>query len=315
MRLAVLVLLIPSSLCILPGDGWYYSSHGWYNNTCKVSLCETNCNLGFYRLGCLGNSTGDCVECTNGPPFSSYSTRGNLISDCAWSCNQGYTQSGQTCIANTACTKVIPQYSTYSDVNYPNCAHQCNAGYFGAQVTNPISCSACPAGTYSLQGSTACTNCAAGTYSGVTASPSDVNCQKCPSGTYSANTGASLSSTCLNCQGGTYSLAAGAVACQACPEGTSSAILGANSAVVCSLCSPGKYTNTTGRIACVSCDAGTFSPSGATKCSNCASDTYAAASGMGACLPCAICNSPGIYRSGCGPVSAGYCASCSNPAV
>jgi hypothetical protein len=316
MKQAVLALLISYcqlSLCVAPGDGWFYSSHGWYNNTCKVAQCETNCNIGLYRLGCSGNTTGDCVVCTNGPPFSSYTHRGNLISDCSWSCNLGYSQVGQACILNANCTNQIPGGSEYSNTNYPNCDHQCRAGYFGSPLTNPTKCDPCQAGTYSLKGDEFCTTCAAGTYSAILASPSAVNCQKCLPGTYSASTGAILASTCLSCPGGTYSIASGAIVCQDCPTGTSSAMTGANSAAVCSLCTAGKYTGVTGRIACTSCDAGTFALTGATKCLDCTPDTFADTTGMGACVPCAICNTPGIYRAGCGPVSAGSCTTCSNP--
>ena len=302
-------------MCAAPGVGWYYSSHGWYNSSCKVSQCETDCNTGLYRSGCSGNSTGDCVACTNGPQFSTYSTKGNLISDCAWNCNAGYIRSDQTCVVNSACTKEIPTNSVYSDTNYPNCNHQCNAGYFGTPVTNPVSCAACLTGTFSVQGETVCTACAAGTFSTVPTSPSINNCQNCDAGTYSASTGASLSSACIRCQAGTYSGSTGSVVCEDCPTGTSSAIEGANSFAVCSACAAGKFTNTSASIACSTCGAGTFSPSGATKCFNCAPDTYASSSGMGGCLPCAICNTPGIYRYGCGPVSTGACISCSNPAV
>lgn len=315
--LAVCIVLSLSQKCmgIPPGDGWFYSSHGYYNNSCKVSQCETNCNTGLYRAGCSGNSTGGCVACTNGPEFSSYSTRGNLISDCTWSCNAGYIKTNNICVENTACTKTIPSFSTYSNTNYPNCDHQCNAGYFGAVETNPVSCSACQAGKYSLNGKTVCTDCVAGTFSINSASPSDVSCEKCPAGTFSANAGESVSAACKACPGGAYSIAQGSVDCQVCPEGTSSALTRANSAEVCSPCTPGKYTNTTGRIVCDTCGAGTFSQTGATKCSNCAPDTYASSPGLGVCLPCAICNTPGIYRSGCGAVSAGVCTSCVNPAV
>jgi hypothetical protein len=36
---------------------------------------------------------------------------------------------------------------------------------------------------------------------------------------------------------------------------------------------------------------------------------------MISCIPCEICDTPGIYKTNCGPISAGYCVSCTNPSV
>ena len=316
--LAVLCVML-SNYClgvlVPPGDGYFYSTHGWYNNSCEISPCLNNCGTGFYLSGCSGNTTGACVDCNNKPADSSYITKGTLISDCTWSCNSGYIRSVDSCIPNNACTKPKPQDSTYSNTNYPNCDHQCNAGYYGALATNPISCSFCLAGTYSLQGATVCTLCPAGTFSTVVYSPSSVNCDNCAAGTYSANAGANLASACVQCAAGTYSLQ-GATMCVECPTGTSSAIPGANSASVCSPCGTGKYTNTTGRIACENCNAGTYAGSGGTtKCSTCAPDTYSPLPGASACLTCEWCTTNGLYKSQCGPVSAGSCVSCANMMV
>ena len=303
-----------------PGDGRWYSDNGGYENNCPISVCQTDCNIGYYRSGCSGNSSGSCVPCGNKPANADYSTKGLLISDCSWACSNGFIQSGSTCVENTKCTKSIPQNAIYSNAAFPNCDHQCNAGYFNAQTsTNPTSCDICQTGSYSLQGSTTCTVCPVGTFSTVVGSPSAVNCQECPIGTYSANTGASLSTVCINCQAGTYSTAAGGGAsstCHPCPEGTSSASIGAISASVCSSCAAGKYTNTTGNAVCVSCIAGTYASGiGSSKCVACSLNSYAPVSGMVSCTPCEYCITPGIYRTGCGPVSAGYCTVCTNSAV
>ena len=306
-----------------PGDGSYYSDNGGYANLCPTSSCSTvqpACGIGYYRSGCAGNSSGSCVVCDNKPGNSTYSTKGTLISDCAWACNSGFSQSGQSCIPVTSCTKVIPTNSAYSNTNYPNCDHQCIAGYYNAlTATNPVSCGICLEGTYSGIGATVCTSCSAGTYSVVQGSPSNVNCQSCIAGKYSVTAGASSVSTCTSCLGGTYSASVGASSptiCLQCAAGTFSAAVGANSQATCSPCGGGKYTNTTGSLVCADCDKGTYAAGpGATKCANCDVNTFAATTGLTACVPCDLCATPGIYRSSCGPISAGYCASCTNNAV
>jgi hypothetical protein len=307
------ILLSNHCLGIPPGDGYFYSTHGWYNNTCEVSQCLNTCNIGQYLSGCSGNNTGACESCNNGPEFSSYTNKGALISDCDWVCSGGYILSGNSCIQDSLCNKEIPPYSSYSDSNYPNCDHQCNAGYYGALATNPPSCNLCLAGTYSLRGATVCTLCPAGTFSTVVYSPSSANCEKCAAGTYSANAGANLASVCVQCAAGTYSLQ-GAITCVECPAGTSSGVQGANSASLCASCSTGKYTATTGRIACVNCNAGTYAANvGTTKCAVCTPDTYSPLPGASACLACQYCTTNGLYKSQCGPVSAGGCVSCTMP--
>lgn len=321
----IVCIVLPFSMdslvgAVAPGDGWWYSDNGGYENNCPISACQTDCNTGYYRSGCSGTSSGSCVPCVNKPANADYSTRGNLISDCTWACISGFIKSGSICVENTKCTKLIPQNSTYSNTAFPNCDHQCNAGYFNAQTTiNPTSCTVCQAGSYSLQGYTACTVCPVGTFSIVVGSPSAVNCQECSAGTYSINTGASQPLVCINCQAGTYSTVSGAgtaTTCHPCPEGTSSASIGAISSSVCSSCATGKYTNTTGNAVCVNCVAGTYASGlGSSKCVVCPLNSYASTSGMSSCTPCEYCNTPGIYKTGCGPVSAGYCTVCTNFAV
>lgn len=315
--------MLYSANAVPPGDGYYYSDNGGYANQCPTSSCLTAqpvCTTGNYRSGCAGNSSGSCQPCTNGPSNSAYTSKGTIVSDCSWACNSGFAQSGPTCTALTSCTNTIPTNSAYSNNNYPTCDYQCIAGYFNALLaTNPATCTICPEGTYSAAGATVCTSCVPGTYSTVSGSPSNANCQACTSGKYSATSGASQASTCLSCQAGTYSAAAGAsssAACLACAAGTFSAALGANSIATCAPCDAGKYANATGSTACADCDKGTFAAgTGATKCATCDVNFYADSTGLAACTKCELCTTPGIWRAGCGPVSAGYCASCTNNVV
>jgi hypothetical protein len=67
---------------------------------------------------------------------------------------------------------------------------------------------------------------------------------------------------------------------------------------------------------CENCGTGTYaSATGATKCLTCDLNTYADAAGLSLCKQCELCSTVGAYRAFCGPVSAGYCAACTNPAV
>ena len=305
-----------------PGEGYFYSNHGGFSNSCPIDTCESNCSIGFYRSGCFGNSSGTCVECNNVKPAnSSYSTKGGLVSNCEWTCDTGFTNQSSTCVSNSKCGKSggIPANSVYSNTDFPDCEHQCNAGYFNAQASvNPTSCSVCAAGTYSAQGATVCSDCPTGTYSTMQASPNVRNCDSCLAGKYSVTAKASQSSVCASCQAGTYSTTIGASSasfCQGCPAGTASLSQGANNVAVCTACDAGKFTNTTGNTVCTNCAAGTFmNVTGATKCFNCDPNTYAATAGMSACSLCEYC-SHGNYRSGCGPISAGFCDACSNTMV
>jgi hypothetical protein len=302
-----------------PGNGWYYSDHGGFENRCPTDSCKLDCGTGFYRSGCLGNSSGTCVACDNAKPENSaYSTRGDLVSNCAWECKPQFLKQGNSCVSDSLCSNTIPGNSVYSKNNTPNCDHQCRAGFFGAQTDNPAGCSACPAGTYSLQGATVCSDCPAGTYSTMLASPTSMNCVACDAGKYSTAVKASDPSVCTSCTPGTYSATSGASLasqCQGCPAGTASASSGASSLAACTPCGAGKYTDTTGNTACANCAVGTFmNVTGATKCHSCSPNTFAATTGMTACALCEYCTQ-GNYRTGCGPVSAGFCNACSNMAV
>lgn len=309
-------------LAVSPGDGYYYSGNGGYENKCGISTCDSSipptvCDVGFYLSGCSGNSSGTCTPCNNKPGNASYTTRGNLVSDCAWMCNTGFTNISSACVSNTQCNTAKPGNTTYSDTNFPTCGFQCNAGFYNTQTSaNPTSCTACDAGTYSSQGSTVCTNCSAGTYSTVMASPSSENCQNCPAGKFSTTVKAITSAFCGSCQAGTYTSSLGSTGCTACDAGTASANLGATDPGTCVQCTAGKFSNTTGSTLCTDCAAGTFmNVTGATKCYNCSPNTYAATAGLSVCAQCQICSSNGQWKSGCGPVLPGTCELCTNPAV
>ena len=319
-HLIVLLVVTTANVTVYPGEGKFYSDHGGFLNLCPVQSCDpSRCNMGFFLSRCGGNFSGICAPCNNSKPANSdYSTRGGLISDCEWSCVAGYTVYQGACASTSSCSKPKPTNSDYSSAA-PECDHKCNAGYFNSLTAiNPTSCTSCQEGSFSNVGATICTNCQAGTFSTVSASPNIQNCQQCLAGRYSTTSGASISSVCRTCQAGTYSSKLGASTasdCQGCSPGTASSSEGATNIGTCVQCGTGRFTNTTAQTSCIECARGTYvSTSGATKCFNCDPNTYADRTGMSACSLCEYC-SFGNFRSGCGPISEGFCASCSNPLV
>jgi Tyrosine-protein kinase ephrin type A/B receptor-like len=95
----------------------------------------------------------------------------------------------------------------------------------------------CPAGTYSMSGSTVCTGCPAGTYSlagasictpcamGSDSKPFSSVCTLCPAGTYGP--------LCTMCPVGTYAPLPGSAVCTACPTSAPKTIAGAHSVSLC----------------------------------------------------------------------------------
>ena len=96
---------------------------------------------------------------------------------------------------------------------------------------------------------------------------------------------------------------------------------GAKGPVSCTPCSPGSYTATANSaFACTLCEAGKVNNiDHATGCTTCAKDTYTLSTDTGkiACLACTDVSpacSVGQWRTGCGSIGAGTCATCSNSA-
>ena len=88
----------------------------------------------------------------------------------------------------------------------------CPAGTYrqqsgGVQIT---SCTPCPPGHVSEEGSTSCTECLAGEYS---PGPGVSQCQKCPPGSYQENPG---STGCNLCKRGEYQDEVGSSSCKLC---------------------------------------------------------------------------------------------------
>jgi alpha-tubulin suppressor-like RCC1 family protein len=132
-------------------------------------------------------------------------------------------------------------------------------------------CSACSAGTFSTEGSTACLSCPAGSYSSAAQS---TTCTNCIAGKFSSVVGAQDPSVCTNCLRGSYASTQGSSACTNCTIGTYSDLLGSNSNSTCVKCPAGTYSPRSGSSTCLTCPGGSYSAAdGSTSCATCKSGT------------------------------------------
>ena len=95
------------------GQGQYYSGQGYFNNSCPITQCATDCGVGMYRSGCANASAGVCVTCTGLVPGNSWTTQGYLNN----SCQQVGTTTVTTPVATTTYIQYIPVTSTVSTVS------------------------------------------------------------------------------------------------------------------------------------------------------------------------------------------------------
>jgi hypothetical protein len=73
----------------------YYSTHGFFNNTCKVTECST-CGTGQYRMGCANTSLGTCTNCTK-IPNATLTSHGWFNNSCNFTCSGGFVAAGRSC--------------------------------------------------------------------------------------------------------------------------------------------------------------------------------------------------------------------------
>ncbi|GMH73473.1 hypothetical protein TrST_g4716 [Triparma strigata] len=177
---------------------------------------------------------------------------------------------------------------TDSDVAALRHSLPCVPGTFGVGFPD---CSTCPAGSYSVAGSTtSCTTCPAGSYLEDAATDlyfhdNLLDCKVCSAGKYLSDGATnpalhSSSSQCLICQAGKFAADKGMEAaahevCTACPVGKNNEDDAAdrflhNGEDDCLLCTPGRYSsNPAGAATCDECPEGKLSGSGAAACGNC----------------------------------------------
>lgn len=180
-------------------------------------------------------------------------------------------------------------------------------------------CSACPAGTLSPEGSDALEDCVVPECAAGSTGPDFRTCTACTAGKYKLATG---SAACTDCGAGTYSDAVGATlasTCSACPANSISPS-GSSLATSCK-CNAG-YTGSDGE-SCSACFAGTYKTGvGSATCLNCDANTYSTTVGATAVSTCLACTSNSQSVSGstaatscvCNPgftgPNGGVCAAC-----
>lgn len=138
----------------------------------------------------------------------------------------------------------------------------CPLGTVSNRLGNPDpACSACPPGTYQLDG--VCTACLAGSYS----RSASISCKPCLPGTFS---GANATS-CTECIVGSYARRNFSDECEYCAAGSYAEFTGMSA---CITCEEGSYVEYDGAQACTRCNLGEFAPEGATSVRFCTFFTF-----------------------------------------
>ena len=242
-----------------------------------------------------------CSVCPNGTAGTSAGLNSSACSGrctspagsyCAGSgtalCPNGYYSGGErghVSVLGTfvphACNVVLPCFCLLCAVNAAACT-KCSAGRLG-NVTGLASsnCSGlCPAGQFSLAGSSACTSCPLGRYGTSTGLSTALCSGLCPPSTFGNTTGltnascsgaciagpgtycpaGATSSTPIPCPPGRYS-ATGGVQCDGCPAGANCSSASTTSTM---LCAAGQYS--VAGASCVPCPAGVFGNASGESC-------------------------------------------------
>lgn len=133
---------------------FYYDGHGFANNSCRVRACAS-CGVGNYRYNCSGTDPGYCMECSNKPANSNYTSDSAYSYLCPFDCNPDYYLNGSVCL-NLYIYR-IPFSFTFVDsidnytlnlpkiigvfANLSSCG-SCD-GVPNGPVTSPVKCTSC----------------------------------------------------------------------------------------------------------------------------------------------------------------------------
>jgi len=203
-----------------------------------------------------------------------------------------------------------PDGTTVDFQNSGSCS-LCVAGRFSNNETQ-FQCEACPAGSFSAEGSSECTLCPAGYFSYAGSSscfpcgygqynsqPGQTECSLCPAGTFTSfNTTSALDDqfrggymSCVQCEDNQIGNEAyGSSRCVDCPNG-SHANFDWTECVTDEKdnqgnCLPGSELNSDGSGDCMECMPGYYAPDGTTGCFSCAPGTYSGVPGSTECTDC-----------------------------
>ncbi|ETP39897.1 hypothetical protein, variant 1 [Phytophthora nicotianae P10297] len=259
------VLLLPSNLTCVCGDGYTIKSTGATRNS--LSLEYTDASDDSDQMIPASAFTELCVACPEGS-YSNSST-GQKCRSCPPGSTPDITSNGRA--AN--CRSCLP--GTFANESASPACTPCPPGTFAASV-GATSCDPCSPGEFAAaQGSTSCSACAVGTHFNSTGA---AVCASCPAGTFVHAEG---EAECLMCPRGSYQDEAGSVECKPCPVGYVAPQLGH---VKCSPCSPGSFYDVNIKT-CMLCRPGTFTSAAAqTECSECENGTVAEGVGIDTCL-------------------------------
>lgn len=291
---------------------------GMYKDSVGNGNCVA-CPMGTSGKNIGSNSSAACVPCVGGTyalagssqcvPCQVGSSAGVGSSTCL-PCNKGtYAEMGYSvCFA---CPKGTYQGEAIGDrLTCLNCVGGMYSDVMGADSSNV--CKLCPAGTFSLSGSSNCTACPPNFYSvsggmctrcpgnSTSVGGMDIDgcicnagfmrdmtgipfsCSPCVPGTYGTD-----GRNCLSCPAGKYqgkSMMTSISACLDCPKGSFSEEKSSS----CTVCSVGKFTNIVGASVCASCLNGYYAPANSTGCTMCPLGTYSDKA-IGLRSECMIC--------------------------
>jgi hypothetical protein len=228
--------------------------------------CSGICSSGYYCAEASISSTSEACPINATSPVGSTS-----INDCY--CPLGYSGNafnGESCEAcplgrykssngNASCQGCVNGAITTSIASTSIHSCECDAGYYGnaSSTTTVPWCSICPAGTWSIKGSSVCSLCSMGSFGSTSGSTSSSCTGICSIGYYCP--AGSTNSTAMSCPLHQTTVLPGGAAVIAecfCQPGYS----GPNGGQ-CQACVAGLYSTSGGNSACLPCLAGRFGSS------------------------------------------------------
>lgn len=148
----ILSVLFLTHLPSITAAGYFFSNHGFYNNSCPVTACSL-CGMGRYRAGCINASAGACTNCTS-IPNATFNSHGWFNNSCNFTCNEGFVAGpGRSCSQLTkrytvdfqcSITLLITANETFNMTEYVRAvAVQVGCGQCGSVSISPTTCGAC----------------------------------------------------------------------------------------------------------------------------------------------------------------------------
>ena len=135
------MLLFVIQIFTIPSSAYYYyTSHGNFNNSCKVQSCQICNTLGTYRQNCSANShtdPGTCVSCTGLPNGGLWTTHGWFNNSCSFECEAGYFKN------NSLCYVAMAKVTLAAVLEVPQQLDEFNRTAFILALAKASNCSTC----------------------------------------------------------------------------------------------------------------------------------------------------------------------------